>query len=125
MYKLFPIAYKHAADLSGTTEPAAGGLCKILANGSIEALSGASAAAFYAVYHGKRLDDGKHVALSGIVASFKAEAGQAPSVGDTVYIVDETTISKSNGGGARPALGKCIGVASDGTYFVYVKGLLG
>ena len=124
MYKLFPIAYKHAADLSGTTEPAVGGLCKILADGRIEALSGASAAAFYAVYHGKRLDDGKHVALSGIVASFNAEAGNEPNVGDTVYIVDENTISTSDGAGTRPALGKCIGVASDGTYFVYVKGLL-
>lgn len=124
MYKLYPNPYRHAADLSGTTVPAVAGICKILADGKIEALSGASTAAVYAVYEGERQSDGKHVALSGIVVSFAAEAGYEPQIGDTVYIVDEKTISTSDNVGARAALGMCVGFASDGTYFVYVKGLL-
>jgi len=124
MYKLFPIPYKHAADLSGTTEPAVGGICKILNDGRIAALSTAGTAAFYAVYGGRRIDDGKAIALSGIVASFRAETGQAPAVGEAVYIVDENTISKNSASGSRPQLGRCIGLAADGTYLVFVKGVL-
>ena len=125
MIKQYPTPYRHAGSLaSGSAEPAPGDIVQIMNDGTIAAYGTAGTVAAYAVFHRKRLDDGKYEALSGIIASFAAEAGFAPNVGDTVYIVDSKTISTSDATGTRPVLGKALGQASDGTYFVYVKGLL-
>ncbi|GIW77888.1 MAG: hypothetical protein KatS3mg104_2951 [Phycisphaerae bacterium] len=124
MVKSFPTPFRHIGALSGATVPPEGGICKILANGSVEDLSGGGAAVAHAVFKRQREDDGLAEVDNAIVASFAGEAGNTPSIGDTVYVVNANTISTNSSAGSRPELGKCVGFAPDGTYYVFVKGLL-
>jgi len=125
MIKQYPTPYRHAGPLaSGSAEPSPGDIVKVLADGSIAAYSSPGTATAYAVFFRKRLDDGKYETLHGIIASFKGESGNIPQVGGNAFIVDAQTVSSNNSGGSRPLLGTCLGPAPDGTYYVYVKGLL-
>lgn len=121
MIKAFPTPYRYAtATRSGTGALNAGDIVKILSNGSVAALTDSGTAVAYGIYHG--MVDGKHIIYNGIVVGFASDA-TAPTIGATAYIVNANTVSGSNSGGSRPALGTTVGVEG-GKYLVYVKGLL-
>lgn len=41
-------------------------------------------------------------------------------IGSTVYVVDDQTVAKTNGGGTRPAAGKCFDVDASGVWVEYL-----
>ena len=45
-----------------------------------------------------------------------ADAVTQSMLGKTIYIVDDQTVAKTDGGGTRSAAGKCVGVESDGVW---------
>lgn len=53
-------------------------------------------------------------------ANLAADPVVQADFGKTCYIVDDQTVAKTNGGGARSAAGKIVGVESDGVWVEFV-----